>query len=297
MSLEFISPQLASAVDHPPPRAGWIHEVKHDGYRTLMIIERGKARAFTRNGFDWSDRYTVITKAGAKLDCFSAIIDGEVIVQKEDGGSDFESLKSAIRWRPHSLIFCAFDLLHLNGKDLRHQTLVERRARLKDLIPTENPFLFSEEFVGDAAAFFKACADHQLEGIVSKLASSKYRSGRSKTWLKTKCFTEGSFVIIGTARDRKTKALLALLAKPNAQGLRYAGSAFIALSGNDRDELRTRLQASKLESCPVPRLRFPDAQWVKPKLVARVRYFAGAKYLRHGTVRAFRSEVRSEGVG
>jgi ATP-dependent DNA ligase len=170
--------------------------------------------------------------------------------------------------RPQSLIFCAFDLLHFNGKDLRDRPLLERRAKLKELVPAEHPFLFSEEFIGDAAAFFQACADHQLEGIVSKLASSKYRSGRSKTWLKTKCFTEGSFVIIGTARDRKTNAPLALLAKPNAQGLSYAGSAFIALSGSERAELSVRLQMSKSERCPIPKLKFPDAQWVKPQLMA-----------------------------
>src|SRR6185312_11157088 len=188
MSLEFIEPQLATSVDHPTPRAGWIHEVKHDGYRTLLSTERRKARAFTRNGFDWTERYSSIANAAAKLDCRSAIIDGEVIVQNERGVSDFESLKSAIRWQPHRLILCSFDLLHLNGKDLRDLPLAERRAKLKELVPNEPPFLFSEEFTGDAAAFFQACADHQLEGIVSKLASSKYRSGRSKTWLKTKCF-------------------------------------------------------------------------------------------------------------
>jgi len=119
MSLDFIKPQLATAVDYPTPRAGWIHEVKHDGYRTVLIIERRKARAYTRNGFDWTERYPGPTKAAAKLDCRSAIIDGEVIVQDEHGVSDFEALKSAIRWRPQSLILCAFDLLHLNGKDLR----------------------------------------------------------------------------------------------------------------------------------------------------------------------------------
>jgi DNA ligase D-like protein (predicted ligase) len=280
MSLEFISPQLATSVDHPPPRAGWIHEVKHDGYRTLLSVERGKARAYTRNGFDWTDRYPAITKAAAKLDCRSAIIDGEVIVQDERGVSDFEALKSVIRWQPQRLILCAFDLLHLNGKDLRDRPLLERRAKLKELVPGEHPFLF----VGDAATFFRACADHQLEGIVSKLASSKYRSGRSKTWLKTKCFTESSFVIIGTARDRKTKAPLALLAQSNVGGLRYAGSAFIALSGTDRAELAVRLK--KLERCPIPKLRFPDAQWVKP-LKARVRHLSGSGYLRHATVRAF----------
>jgi len=114
MSLVFIKPQLATAVDHPPPRAGWIHEVKHDGYRTILIIERRKTRAYTQNGFDWTDRYFGLTKAAAHLDCRSAIIDGEVIVQNEQGVSDFNALKSAIRWRPQSLILCAFDLLHLS---------------------------------------------------------------------------------------------------------------------------------------------------------------------------------------
>src|SRR4026209_1284810 len=95
MSLEFISPQLATSVDQAPPRAGWIHEVKHDGYRTLLIIERGKARAYTRNGFDWSESYLGITKAAGKLDCRSAVIDGEGMLPDERGVSDFESLKSA----------------------------------------------------------------------------------------------------------------------------------------------------------------------------------------------------------
>src|SRR5262245_61111792 len=140
MSLEFIKPQLATAVDQPPPRVGWIHEVKHDGYRTLLIIERRKVRAFTRNGFDWTDPYACIARGAAKLGCRSAIIDGEVIVQNKNGVSDFDALKSAIRWQPQRLILCAFDLLHLNGKDLRDLPLVERRATLRELIPSEHPF-------------------------------------------------------------------------------------------------------------------------------------------------------------
>ena len=94
MSLEFIKPQLATSVDQPPPRAGWIHEVKHDGYRTLLIIERRKARAYTRNGFDWTERYPGITEAAARLECRSAIIDGEIIVQDERGVSDFDALRN-----------------------------------------------------------------------------------------------------------------------------------------------------------------------------------------------------------
>jgi bifunctional non-homologous end joining protein LigD len=173
MSLKFIEPQLATSVDHPPPRAGWIHEVKHDGYRTLLIIERQKARAYTRNGFDWSESYLGITKTAAKLDCRSAVIDGEVIVQDARGVSDFEALKSAIRWKPQRLIFCAFDLLHLNGTDLRHRPLLERRAELRELIPAERPFLFSEEFTGDASAFFRACATALHSGVHSAVFPMK----------------------------------------------------------------------------------------------------------------------------
>src|SRR4029078_5312889 len=278
MSLEFISPQLATAVDHPPPRAGWIHEVKHDGYRTLLIIERHKARAYTRNGFDWSESYPGITKSAAKLDCRSAIIDGELIVQDQRGVSDFESLKSAIRWRPQKLIFCAFDLLHLNGKDLREQPLLERRAKLRELVPSEHPFLFSEEFAGDAAAFFQACAEHGLEGVVSKLASSRYRSGRSKTWLKCKCFMESSLIIIGTDRDRKTGALRALLATADKHALTYAGAAFIGLRADAWHDLRDRLAQTAITHSPLTGLRIKDAQWVEPTLTAKVRHLAGAKY-------------------
>ena len=129
--LRFIEPQLASPVDQPPEGKHWIHEIKHDGYRSQVLVERGEARVFTRNGYDWSDRYPSIVRAAANLRCQSAIIDGEAIVQNGDGASDFEALSSAMRRQPHSIILYAFDLLHLDGKDLRQQTLMERRASLK----------------------------------------------------------------------------------------------------------------------------------------------------------------------
>ena len=99
-----------------------------------MLLERGQARVFTRNGYDWSDRYPSIVRAAANLRCQSAIIDGEAIVQNGNGASDFEALSSAMRRQPHSIILYTFDLLHLDGKDLRQQTLMERRASLKHLL-------------------------------------------------------------------------------------------------------------------------------------------------------------------
>ena len=187
------------------------------------------------SGHDWSDRYPSIVRAAANLRCQSAIIDCEAIVQDDNGASDFEALRSAMRWKPQSIILYAFDLLHLDGTDLRQQTLLERRAHLKALIGKEadNRIQLSDEFDGDGHTLL-ACAERELEGIVSKHALAPYRSGRSKTWLKTKCFTQTTLVVIGMDRDRKTGALRALLAHKDSAGLSYAGAAFIALAGNER---------------------------------------------------------------
>ena len=157
---------------------------------------------------------TPLVRAATNLRCESAIIDGEAIVQDGNGASDFGSLSSAMRRQPHSIILYAFDLLHLDGEDLRQQTLMERRACLKHLVGADDQsrIQFSDEFDGDGDALFKACAEQELEGIVSKHALAPYRSGRSKTWLKTKCFTQSTFVVIGTDRDRKRKV------RPRGQG-------------------------------------------------------------------------------
>ena len=109
--LNFIPPQLLSLTDQPPEGANWIHEVKHDGYRTMLLVQRGTALAYTRNGHDWSDRYPGIIAAARKLPCRNAILDGEVIVHDAHGVSDFEALQAALRSQPSRLIFYAFDLL------------------------------------------------------------------------------------------------------------------------------------------------------------------------------------------
>jgi bifunctional non-homologous end joining protein LigD len=280
--LRFIEPQLASSVDQPPEGKHWIHEIKHDGYRSQVGIERGQVRVFSRNGHDWSDRFPSIVGAATNLRCKSAIIDGEAIVQDEDGASDFESLQSAIRVRPYSIIFYAFDLLHLDGKDL---TLMERRANLKTLVGADEQsrIQFSDEFDGEGEALFKACAERELEGIVSKHALAPYRSGRSRTWLKTKCFTESTFVVIGTDRDRKTGALRALLAHKDSGGLGYAGAAFIALGGNERAQFFAELV--RLATSWATFKGMHDVKWCHPKLTVEVKHLAGSKFLRHATVR------------
>jgi bifunctional non-homologous end joining protein LigD len=286
--LRFIEPQLASPVDQPPEGKHWIHELKHDGYRCQVLFEEGQARVLTRNGYDWSDRYPSIVRAAANLRCLSAIIDGEAVVQNDNGASDFDALSSAMRWRPDSIILYAFDLMHLNGNDLRQETLLERRAILKALLgrDEEGRIQFSEEFDGDGDAFFNACAQHGLEGIVSKHALAPYRSGRTKTWLKTKCFTESTFVVVGTDRDRETGAIRALLARNDGSGLNFAGAAFIALAGDERAQFIAELERLTTAWASFKSSRTGDVKWCQPKLTVRVKHLAGSKMLRHASVRA-----------
>jgi bifunctional non-homologous end joining protein LigD len=130
--LRFIPPQLPSLTDQPPEGLDWIHEVEHDGYRTMLVIELGNALAYTRNGHDWTDRYPGIIAMARKLPCRSAILDGEVIVQDALGVSDFEALQAVLRSQPARLIFYAFDLLHLDGKDLRDRKQNEQRWHQDD---------------------------------------------------------------------------------------------------------------------------------------------------------------------
>jgi|RhiMetdeSRZDD1v2_1073273.scaffolds.fasta_scaffold50631_7 bifunctional non-homologous end joining protein LigD len=149
---KFIAPQVPILSAEPPEGHGWIHEIKHDGFRTLLRIDRGDVRAFTRGGHDWTDKYGRLIDACRKLRCQSALIDGEVIVQDKNGLSDFAALRAAIEGAPHRLVMFAFDLLFQDGEDLRRLPLVERRERLHSLLPKDQrfPIQFSEHWDGSA---------------------------------------------------------------------------------------------------------------------------------------------------
>src|SRR5688572_501777 len=190
----FVPPLLPTLVESPPAGEGWLHEIKHAGYRTQLVIDRRKARAFSRNGHDWTEKYPRVANDAAKIRGRSAVVDGEVIVQDEHGRSDLDALYRVMAEEPHRIVFFAFDLLHLDGKDLCPRPLSERKAMLADLIGDANPFgavHVSEHFEGDGTTLFAAAERMQLEGIVSKRAGSRYKSGRSSFWQKTKCMTEG----------------------------------------------------------------------------------------------------------
>jgi ATP-dependent DNA ligase len=239
----FIPPQVPVLSAEPPEGDGWIHEIKHDGFRTLLRVERGNIRAFTRGGHDWTDKYGRVIQGCRKLKCQSALIDGEIIVQDKKGLSDFAALRAAIEGAPHRLVMFAFDLLFLEGEDVRRLPLIERREKLRSLLPEDQrfPIQFSEHWDGSGLALFtKACA-MGLEGIVSKRALSVYRSGPSKFWLKTKNVVESELILLGTDYDNEGKPI-AYLGEETEGGLRFAGTAFLTLWGRGRDELRERTE-------------------------------------------------------
>jgi ATP-dependent DNA ligase len=219
--IAFIPPLIPALVEEPPAGQGWVHEIKHDGYRVQIIVDRGRARGFTRNRLDWTNRFGPVVDCAAALRCTSAVTDGELVVQDERGLSDFHAVRAAIGITPEKLALFVFDLLHLDGKDLRLRPLKERRGRLRRLLGKEDAtrcIQFSDGHDGDGAAFFRAADAMGLEGIVSKRAGSLYKSGRSSACLKTKCMTESDFVVVGMEAN-PGGAPFALLARAEEDGL------------------------------------------------------------------------------
>jgi ATP-dependent DNA ligase len=206
-----------------------------------------------------------VVDACGTLGCKAALIDGEVVVQDEQGISDFEALRSAIHKAPHRLVFFAFDLLHLDGRDLRRTPLIERRAALRKLIEPDprSPIQFSDHVDCDGAKFFKAAAELGLEGIVSKRVGSRYRSGPSRSWLKTKNMVESDFILLGTKRD-SDGVLWALLASDRDGRLEFAGPAILNPPQALRAAWKERMAALPIIQPPMRGLRQVSARWASP---------------------------------
>jgi bifunctional non-homologous end joining protein LigD len=227
-----------------------------------------------------------VVNACANLGCKAALIDGEVVVQDEQGISDFEALRSAIHKAPHRLVFFAFDLLHLDGQDLRRTPLIERRAALRKLIEPDprSPIQFSDHVDCDGAKFFKAAAELGLEGIVSKRMASRYCGGPSRSWLKCKNMVESEFVLLGTDRDANGIPW-ALLASDREGALEFAGPAILNPPQRERGKWGELMAALAVAKPPLRGLRQGSAQWLRPELRVRVKHLKAKGVLRHATVR------------
>jgi bifunctional non-homologous end joining protein LigD len=276
-----------SLVTEVPEGDGWLHELKYDGYRTQLVITPDDVRAYTRRGHDWTDRYAEIVGEARGLRCDGAILDGEVIVQGSNGVCDFHALQQILRRKkPSGLTFMAFDLLHLDGEDLRNRPVEERRALLRNLLgpnASDRLLQFSDHVVGHGEEFFKAADAMGLEGIVSKRLGSRYRSGSAKSWVKVKAFTEGEFVAIGAAKG--DLAPVALLARETEdRRLEYVGAAMVTFSERERERFWRAAEQLKVDRPPLHMEPRANTTWLRPQMRVRVRHLRGEEKLRHATL-------------
>jgi len=279
---DFISPQLAQLADSAPEGDAWLHEVKIDGYRVAARITGGKVHMFTRRANDWTPRFRPIGAILAKLPVKAAYIDGEVAVLTAEGVSDFGALQETLgrRGRSHELAFIAFDLLHLDGRDLRRLPLIERKAMLEKLLaklPARSPIQFAGHVTGQGPAFFALACERRLEGIISKRPAAPYRSGRASDWVKVKCTSRQEFVIGGYRHEvgRRPNLGSLLLGYFNRGRLTYAGSVGTGWSIQLGRSIMAALQCISRETPPfiaVPRADAKDAKWAEPRLVCDVEF-------------------------
>jgi len=274
----FIEPQLCTLVEQPPGAPGWAHEIKLDGYRLQLRVERGKARLLTRKGLDWTPKFPEIARAAAPLpDC---IVDGEVVALTDKQIPSFADLQAALSERATAqLTFFAFDLLFLKGEDLRPLPLSTRKQRLQAMLGRlASPIIrYLEHFEARADDVLKSACDMQLEGIVSKRIDAPYTSGRSAGWTKAKC-RAGHEVVIGgyTTREGTMRSLLVGVHRDDR--LVYVGRVGTGFGQRVVKPLQAALNRLTIKKNPFSGEQAPraerDVRWVKPQLVAEIE-FAG----------------------
>lgn len=272
----WIKPCLPTLVEKPPTGPHWVHEIKWDGYRISVYVADGAATIRTRNGHDWTHRFPGIAAVASKLKVRSAVLDGEAVILDDQGRSSFAELQADLdRHGSDRAVLYAFDLLFLDGEDLREKNLEKRRLALGSVVTKRSGILFSEEYSGEGAMLFKTACEHELEGIVSKRIDKPYKSGRRTEWLKTKCVQSDEFVIIGFQPGSgavRTPLANIKVATFDGTRLKYAGAVGTGFSEASAASLRAKLDKLAIDRCPIPRLKMSGARWVTPDLRAEIAY-------------------------
>jgi bifunctional non-homologous end joining protein LigD len=287
----FIEPALATSIDKVPSGERWLHEIKFDGYRVQVHLRDAAITVFTRRGNDWTKRFKKIADEAWHINAGSAIIDGEVVAPSVDGTTDFSVLQNELKGRSTKIVLVAFDLLYLNGYDLRKLPLVERKALLKNLI-TETDIQFSESFEIDGGEMFKHACKTGLEGVVSKVRESKYVSGRVNDWVKKTCAQRETLTIAGFALDgSKWDGLY--LGRRNGDDLIYAGKVDHGFDKDSAKELQARLKPLIRKTQPYSKRIAHRGIWVEPELLAEIEYRAksAAGKVRHPFFKGLREDL------
>lgn len=296
-----IRPMLATLTDKPFKDPAWIFETKWDGFRVVAVVEPGEAKLYSRNGLDISRKYPSIIAALAKIKD-SAVLDGELVALDRNGRSRFQLLQNAER-EPARLLYCVFDLLFLDGKDTRKLPLIERKAALKAILPKSKLLLYSAHVGGNGVKQFENAKRAGEEGVMAKLASSRYQSGvRTRDWLKVKAHQEQEVVIVGFTSPRRSRKYFGAL----VLAVREDGAwAYVGRAGTGFDAARLRdihalMVPLVTEKKPVP-AKVPDqanTTWIRPKLVAEVKFteWTSGGEMRHPVFLGMRTDKKATEV-
>jgi len=268
----FIDPALATSIEKVPSGARWIHEIKFDGYRVQLHIANDDIKVFTRRANDWTKRFKKIAADAYLINAGSAIIDGEVVVPAADGSTDFSVLQNELRGKSRKIVMVAFDLLYLNGYDLRKLPLVDRKAHLKQLI-AKTDIQFSESFEVDGPAMYQHACSVGLEGVISKVRDSSYRSGRGNDWVKKTCAQRETLTIAGFALDGNDWDGI-YVGRRKGKDLIYAGKVDHGFDKTSAADLRKRLTPLIRRTQPYTKKIAHKGVWVEPELMAEIEYRA-----------------------
>ncbi len=297
--------QLATSATVAPEGEGWIHEIKYDGYRMLCRLNAGTVRIYSRNRKEWTADFPIVARALADLPIESAWIDGEVVSMDAKGRFGFQALQQALSTGTGEVVYYAFDLLYLNGYDLRGVTLQERKTVLKRLVPAAGTIRYSDDFAVSGAEFFAHVCKLGLEGMISKRVDSTYQGTRAATWLKVKCARRQEMVIGGFTDPEGSRQGFGalLLGVYDAQGkLRYSGK--VGTGFNDALLVTLRRTLEKLVQDKPAFINPPRgaearrAHWVTPELVAEVTFteWTDDGTLRHASFQGLRKDKRARDV-
>jgi bifunctional non-homologous end joining protein LigD len=306
---------IATVVPSLPEGERWMYEVKLDGYRALILKDGERVRILSRKQNDLTAGYPSVAAAGRRLNAGAAVVDGEIVAVGEDGRPSFQALQHRAAHPGHTIVFYAFDLLHLDGRDLTRLPLDARRTELPAVL-RESGVLLSQELPGTAAQVTDAVQRLGLEGVIAKRRDSRYDAGqRSGAWVKLKLDHQQEFVV-GGYRPGPHGVDALLVGYYETKRLRFAGKVRAGFTPHLRREVADVLRPRHAAACPFVDLptsravhwgggvtaeQMMEMQWLKPKVVAQIRFveWTADGHLRHAAFLGLRqdknaTEVRRE---